>query len=103
MSSPIQLNIHGCPAGTRFKILVEEHSIINGQKIPAYVVKDNYTSIIGIQNFLDGRHHDWATQDRRFPPKCRFAFVANYSTNEKPSELWKEALTLKELVDYLYD
>jgi hypothetical protein len=98
----VKLNQYGCPARVRFRI-IEEIVSSTGVK---YDFADSYASIIGVQKYIDSRNAGIVQMYAGFPVKCRFYLI---SADHRPvgsqlaEDLWKEALTLKELAEYLDD
>lgn len=98
----IRLNQNGCPANVRFRIIEQLISHTG----TTYEFADSYTSIIGVQNYIDKRAQRLTRMQGGLPLKCRFYLIsANHRDGmfQDPEMLWKEALTIKELVEYLDD
>lgn len=95
----ILLNKSGCPSNVRFAIIED--------RIDEKLIIEKYTSIIGVQYYLDARHDRTTYHIGGFPAKCRFyifpTFGSIHDLYPTAEEAWEEALSIKELVEYLDD
>ncbi|AWY06955.1 hypothetical protein KNT92_gp060 [Klebsiella phage Mineola] len=89
----MKLNQNGCPSRVRFCILELRSNII---------VIDEYTTIVGVQQYLDRRFDTRTHMKYGFPGKCKFyPMSADHQSVVNDEYKWAEGLTLKELEEYL--